>query len=97
MDNIVDSKWVFDLKKDELGYIVKFKARLVALGFKQREGIDFSEIFPPTVFRACVRLLTAIACILDSDLDAFNVGKKGTVFKFYFARLAYLGQLCLYT
>ena len=73
MDNVIDSKWVFDLKKDELGYIVKFKARLVALGFKQREGIDFSEIFPPTVFRACVRLLTAIACILDSDLCHFDV------------------------
>ena len=56
---------MFDLKKDELGHIVKFKARLVARGFKQREGIDFSETFAPTVSGSCVRLLAAIACILD--------------------------------
>ena len=65
MDNVIDSKWVFDLKKDELGHIVNFNARLVARGFKQREGIDFSE--------TCVRLLTAITSILDLDLCHFNV------------------------
>ena len=64
---------MFDLKKDELGHIVKFKARLVARGFKQREGIDFSETFAPTVSGSCGRLLTAIACILDLDLCHFDV------------------------
>ena len=42
-------------------------------GFTQREGIDFSEIFAPTVSGSCVRLLTAIACILDLDLCHFDV------------------------
>ena len=64
---------MFDLKKDELGHSVKFKARLVARGYKQREGIDFSETFAPTVSGSCVRLLTAIACILDLDSCHFDV------------------------
>jgi hypothetical protein len=38
-------KWVFKLKRDEVGAIIKHKARLVARGFVQREGIDFNDTF----------------------------------------------------
>ena len=40
-------KWVFKLKRDEAGAIVKHKARLVARGFLQQEGIDFDDAFAP--------------------------------------------------
>jgi hypothetical protein len=40
-------KWVFKLKRDEAGAIVKHKARLVACGFVQWEGIDFDDTFAP--------------------------------------------------
>jgi hypothetical protein len=40
-------KWVFKLKRDEFGTIIKHKARLVARGFLQREGIDFDDAFAP--------------------------------------------------
>jgi hypothetical protein len=40
-------KWVFKLKRDEVGAIIKHKARLVARGFLQREGIDFDDAFSP--------------------------------------------------
>ncbi|KAK3122095.1 hypothetical protein QOZ80_8BG0665070 [Eleusine coracana subsp. coracana] len=40
-------KWVFKLKRDEAGAIVKHKARLVARGFVQQEGIDFDDAFAP--------------------------------------------------
>jgi hypothetical protein len=40
-------KWVFKLKRDEADAIVKHKARLVARGFLQQEGIDFDDAFSP--------------------------------------------------
>ena len=53
--------------------MVKTKSRLVARGFKQREGVDFGETFAPTVSSSCVRLLNAIACECDLDLCHFDV------------------------
>ena len=41
--------------------MVKAKSRLVVRGFKQREGVDFSETLTPTVSSSCVRRLSAIA------------------------------------
>lgn len=40
--NIVGSKWVFRAKKDAAGNVVRYKARLVAQGFSQVEGVDYS-------------------------------------------------------
>ena len=42
-------KWVFKLKKDELGSVIKHKARLVARGFVPQEGIDYDDAFAPMV------------------------------------------------
>jgi hypothetical protein len=54
-------KWVFKLKRDEAGVIVKHKARLVACGFVQREGIDFDDTFTPVARMESVRLLALAA------------------------------------
>jgi hypothetical protein len=54
-------KWVFKLKRDEAGAIVKHKACLVACGFVQREGIDFDDTFAPMARMESVRLLFALA------------------------------------
>jgi hypothetical protein len=51
---------VFKLKRDEVGAI-KHKARLVARGFFQREGIDFDDAFAPVARMESVRLLLALA------------------------------------
>ena len=73
MGNVIDAKWVYNWKVDEQGWVVKAKSRLVAHGFKQREGIDFGETFSPTVSSSCVRLLSAIACECDLDICHFGV------------------------
>ena len=70
---MIDGKWVYTGKVDEHGWVVKAKSRLVARGFKQREGVDFSETFAPTLSSSCVRLLSAIACECDLDLCHFDV------------------------
>jgi hypothetical protein len=54
-------KWVFKLKRDEAGAIVKHKARLVARGFLQQEGIDFDDAFAPVARMESVRLLLALS------------------------------------
>ena len=70
---MIDAKWVHTWKVDEHGWEGKAKSRLVARGFKQREGVDFSETFAPTVSSSCVRRLSAIACKCDLDLCHFDV------------------------
>jgi hypothetical protein len=54
-------KWVFKLKRDEASAIIKHKARLVARGFVQQEGIDFDDTFTPMARMESVRLLFALA------------------------------------
>lgn len=43
----IDLKWIFKLKKDTNGEIQKYKARIVAKGYVQKQGVDFDEIFAP--------------------------------------------------
>lgn len=58
---IIPSKWVFDAKTDGNNEVTRFKARLVIQGFRQREGIDCTEVFSPTIRHEQVRLLLATA------------------------------------
>nr|GFC45107.1 Gag-Pol polyprotein [Tanacetum cinerariifolium] len=44
---VITLKWIYKVKLDELGGILKNKARLVARGYRQEEGIDFEESFAP--------------------------------------------------
>ncbi|GJY87453.1 retrovirus-related pol polyprotein from transposon TNT 1-94 [Tanacetum coccineum] len=44
---VISLKWIYKVKLDELGGILKNKARLVARGYRQEEGIDFEESFAP--------------------------------------------------
>jgi hypothetical protein len=54
-------KWVFKLKKDELGAVIKHKARLVARSFVQQEGINYDNAFAPVARMESVRVLLALA------------------------------------
>jgi hypothetical protein len=54
-------KWVYKLKRNKAGDIVKHKARLVVRGFVQQEGIDFNEVFALVARMESVRLLLALA------------------------------------
>ncbi|CAI5739954.1 unnamed protein product [Peronospora farinosa] len=57
--------WVWALKTDQYGYVIRFKARLVALGNWQRPGIDFGETFSPVARMSSFRMTLALAAELN--------------------------------
>ncbi|KAA0066861.1 gag-pol polyprotein [Cucumis melo var. makuwa] len=55
--NIIGTKWIFKNKTDETGCVMKNKARLVAQGYTQVEGVDFDETLAPVARLEAIRLL----------------------------------------
>lgn len=66
-------KWIYKLKKDADGNILKHKARLVAKGYVQRPGIDFDEVFAPVARLDSVRLLLAVAAQFQWQVHHMDV------------------------
>ncbi|GJX98231.1 putative ribonuclease H-like domain-containing protein [Tanacetum coccineum] len=58
------TKWVYRNKKDERGIIVRNKARLVAQGYTQEEGIDYDEVFAPIARIEAIRLFFTYASFM---------------------------------
>ncbi|GKA32843.1 putative ribonuclease H-like domain-containing protein, partial [Tanacetum coccineum] len=57
----IGTKWVYRNKKDERGVVVRNKARLVAQGHRQEEGIDYDEVFAPVARLEAIRIFLAFA------------------------------------
>ncbi|KAL9273856.1 Retrovirus-related Pol polyprotein from transposon TNT 1-94-like protein, partial [Drosera capensis] len=67
------NKWVFKLKRDGNGEFMKHKARLVVKGFRQKQGIDFEEIFSPVVKMTSIRTVLGLVAGLDLELEQLDV------------------------
>lgn len=66
-------KWVFKVKKDEHGAVVRHKVRLVVKGYAQRQGVDYDEVFAPVARMETVRLLLALAAHEDWEVHHMDV------------------------
>ena len=70
--NVVDSKWVFRLKKNAKGEVVKWKARLAARGFTQVQGVDYFEKFAPVARLASIQLILAVTARNNWEISMFD-------------------------
>jgi hypothetical protein len=66
-------KWVFSIKRDATGKIIRYKGRWVVRGFAQRAGIDYQEVFSTVVNRTTVKLTLAMAAYHDWDILQLDV------------------------
>nr|GFA21580.1 hypothetical protein [Tanacetum cinerariifolium] len=62
---VITFKWIYNVKLDEVGEILKNKARLVARGYRQEEGIDFEESFAPVARLEDVWIFLAVAAHMN--------------------------------
>ncbi|GKE91230.1 retrovirus-related pol polyprotein from transposon TNT 1-94 [Tanacetum coccineum] len=66
---VITLKWIYKVKLDEVEGILKNKARLVARGYHQEEGIDFEEFFAPVARLEAIRIFSQKVYV--SQLDGF--------------------------
>ena len=71
--NVIGTKWIFKNKQDEHGMVVRNKARLVAQGYSQIEGIDFGETYAPVARLESIRILLAYASHHNFKLQQMDV------------------------
>ncbi|GJU17798.1 retrovirus-related pol polyprotein from transposon TNT 1-94 [Tanacetum coccineum] len=70
---VITLKWIYKVKLDELGGILKNKARLVARGYRQEEGIDFEESFAPVARLEAIRIFLAFAAHMNMVIYQMDV------------------------
>ena len=71
--NVVGSRWLLKVKRDENGSVDRFKARLVAQGYSQVKGVDYDEVFSPVARYSSVRSLLALANAQDLEIHQMDV------------------------
>ncbi|GJT57165.1 retrovirus-related pol polyprotein from transposon TNT 1-94 [Tanacetum coccineum] len=70
---VITLKWIYKIKLDELGGILKNKARLVACGYRQEEGINFEESFAPVTRLEAIRIFLAFAAHMNMVVYQMDV------------------------
>ncbi len=73
---------MFDLKKNELGLVVRYKARLTLRGFEARAGLEYTDIFASVLRMSSLRLVLSLAAEpkIDGDTSTcyINTGSSAT-------------------
>ena len=72
-EHIISTKWIFRNKTDEEGNVIRNKARLVAQGYLQMEGVDYDETFASVARMESIKILLALAYQLKFKLYQMDV------------------------
>ncbi|GKF79253.1 retrovirus-related pol polyprotein from transposon TNT 1-94 [Tanacetum coccineum] len=70
---VITLKWIYEVKLDELGGILKNKARLMARGYRQEEGIDFEESFASVARLEAIRIFLVFVAHMNMVVYQMDV------------------------
>jgi len=87
---VIETKWVFHNKQDDQGIIVRNRARLVAKGFSQVEGLDFGETVAPVVRLEATRILLSYAS--HHEIKLYQMDVKSAFLSGFINELVYVDQ-----
>ncbi|GJU72357.1 retrovirus-related pol polyprotein from transposon TNT 1-94 [Tanacetum coccineum] len=87
---IITLKWIYKVKLDEMGGILKNKARLVARGYRQEEGIDFEESFAPVARLDAIRIF--LAYVAHMNMIVYQMDVKTTFLNGILREEVYVSQ-----
>nr|GEV94444.1 putative ribonuclease H-like domain-containing protein [Tanacetum cinerariifolium] len=88
---VITLKWIYKVTLDELGGILKNKARLVARGYRQEEGIDFEESFAPVARLEAIRIF--LAYVAHKNMIVYKMDVKTAFLNGYLWEEVYVSQL----
>ncbi|GKC13947.1 retrovirus-related pol polyprotein from transposon TNT 1-94, partial [Tanacetum coccineum] len=89
-NTIINTKWIFKYKKDENSLVIRNKARLIAQGYCQQEGIDYDETFAHVARIKAIHLFLAYAA--HKDFTVFQMDVKTTFLNEILKEEMYVGQ-----
>ncbi|GJY69085.1 retrovirus-related pol polyprotein from transposon TNT 1-94 [Tanacetum coccineum] len=87
---IIALKWIYKVKLDEYGDVLKNKARLVAKGYRQEEGIDFEESFAPVARIEAIRIFIANAASKNITIYQMDVSRQHSLIANGFASVTFV-------
>nr|GEZ21076.1 hypothetical protein [Tanacetum cinerariifolium] len=88
--SVIKTKWIFKNKKDESSLVIRNKARLVAVGYSQQEGIDYDETFAPIARIEAMHLF--LAYVAHKDFIVFQMDVKKTFLNGILKEEVYVSQ-----
>ncbi|GJY45226.1 retrovirus-related pol polyprotein from transposon TNT 1-94 [Tanacetum coccineum] len=87
---VITLKWIYKVKLDELGGVLKNKAHLVARGYRPEEGIDFEESFAPVARLEAICIFIAFAAYMN--MVVYQIDVKTTFLNGILREEFYLSQ-----
>nr|GEW98160.1 retrovirus-related Pol polyprotein from transposon TNT 1-94 [Tanacetum cinerariifolium] len=88
--SVIKTKWIFKNKKDKSSLVIQNKAKLVAVGYSQQEGIDYDETFAPVARIEAIRLFLAYAA--HKNFTVFQIDVKTAFLNGILKEEVYVGQ-----
>nr|GFB44050.1 retrovirus-related Pol polyprotein from transposon TNT 1-94 [Tanacetum cinerariifolium] len=88
--SVIKTKWIFKNKKDESSLVIRNKARHVAVGYSQQEGIDYDETFAPVDRIEAIRLF--LVYVAHKDFTVFQMDVKTAFLNGILKEELYVGQ-----